>query len=194
LCCAISARAVTNQTRAAPLFHPVSCQSVSRRRILISPYGGSNPPAPATHSLNLRTSPHVAQSPVFRGRLRGAEIGDRQNRVCRGGSVRPVSNADFPISGIAYQGRERAMLRFRSMKVQLGPRPGPQSFLSGATSRDPPNLQAGTPCRIGRMACPRGLNCRLRMGLLRPAETTCRYSDDAADMPIASIDVGAASP
>jgi len=103
------------------------------------------------HSLNLRTSPHVAQSPVFRGRLRGAEIGDRQNRVCRGGSVRPVSNADFPISGIAYQGRERAMLRFRSMKVQLGPRPGPQSFLSGATSRDPPNLQAGTPCRIGRM-------------------------------------------
>jgi hypothetical protein len=30
----------------------------------------------------------------------GAEIGDRQNRVCRGGFVRPVSNADFPISGI----------------------------------------------------------------------------------------------
>ena len=31
----------------------------------------------------------------------GAEIGDRRNRVCHGGFVRPVSNADFPISGIA---------------------------------------------------------------------------------------------
>jgi hypothetical protein len=30
----------------------------------------------------------------------GAEIGDRQNWVCPGGFVRPVSNADFPISGI----------------------------------------------------------------------------------------------
>ena len=37
----------------------------------------------------------------------GAEIGDRQNRACRGGFVRPVSNADFPISGIARQGKAR---------------------------------------------------------------------------------------
>jgi hypothetical protein len=37
----------------------------------------------------------------------GAEIGDRQYRACGGGFVRPVSNADFPISGIARQGRAR---------------------------------------------------------------------------------------
>jgi hypothetical protein len=37
----------------------------------------------------------------------GAEIGDRQNRVCPGGFVRPVSNADFPISGIARRERAR---------------------------------------------------------------------------------------
>ena len=36
----------------------------------------------------------------------GAEIGDRQNRAYPDGFVRLVSNADFPISGIA--GRERA--------------------------------------------------------------------------------------
>jgi hypothetical protein len=37
----------------------------------------------------------------------GAEIGDRQNWVCRGGFWRPVSNADFPISGIARRERAR---------------------------------------------------------------------------------------
>jgi hypothetical protein len=35
----------------------------------------------------------------------GAEIGDRENRVCQGGFVRLVSNADFTISGIARRGR-----------------------------------------------------------------------------------------
>jgi hypothetical protein len=35
----------------------------------------------------------------------GAEIGDRQNLACGGGFVRPVSNADFPISGIAKRAR-----------------------------------------------------------------------------------------
>jgi hypothetical protein len=35
----------------------------------------------------------------------GAEIGDRQNPVCLGGFRRPVSKADFPISGIARRVR-----------------------------------------------------------------------------------------
>jgi hypothetical protein len=42
----------------------------------------------------------------------GAEIGDRQNRVCPGGFVRLVSNADFPISGIARRERGETGLLF----------------------------------------------------------------------------------
>ena len=43
---------------------------VVRQRILIPPSGGSNPPAPATHSRNWETSPYAAQSPAFCGPLR----------------------------------------------------------------------------------------------------------------------------
>ena len=47
---------------------------VVRQRILIPPSGGSNPPAPATHSRNAETSPHPVQSPVFCGPLRARRL------------------------------------------------------------------------------------------------------------------------
>ena len=40
----------------------------------------------------------------------GAEIGDRRNQVCPGGFVRPVSNAEFPISGIPRRAGESGLL------------------------------------------------------------------------------------
>ena len=40
-----------------------------------------------------------------------AEIGDRRNRAGRGGFERPVSNADFPISGICQRARETGSRR-----------------------------------------------------------------------------------
>src|SRR5580693_10310325 len=43
-------------------------------RILIPPSGGSNPPAPATHSRNWETSPYAAQSPAFCGPLRSRRL------------------------------------------------------------------------------------------------------------------------
>ena len=49
----------------------------------------------------------------------GAEIGDRQNRACYGGFVRPVSNADFPISGIARRERARPVC-FSLRPVRIG--------------------------------------------------------------------------
>jgi hypothetical protein len=47
---------------------------VVRQRILIPPSGGSNPPAPATHSANVQTSRHGAESPAFCGPLRARRL------------------------------------------------------------------------------------------------------------------------
>jgi hypothetical protein len=52
----------------------------------------------------------------------GAEIGDRQNGVCRGGFLRPVSNADFPISGIARRGQARPVAFGRLRNTQTARR------------------------------------------------------------------------
>jgi hypothetical protein len=50
--------------------------------------------------------------PRIRRAFAGVEIGDRQNRACLGGFVCSVSNADFPISGIARQGAGETGLLF----------------------------------------------------------------------------------
>jgi hypothetical protein len=94
-------------------------------RILIPPSGGSNPPAPATHSRNWETSPYAAQSR------------DRRNRAGRGGFERPVSNADFPISGICQRARET-----RSRRLACG-------RFNGAERRRDPRVCAVSLLRQG---------------------------------------------
>jgi hypothetical protein len=56
-----------------------------------------------------------------------AEIGDRRSRAGRGGFERPVSNADFPISGICQRVRETgsrrlACGRFNGAECRRDPR------------------------------------------------------------------------
>jgi len=74
----------------------------------------------------------------------GAEIGDRENRVCHGGFVRLVSNADFPISGIARRGRAR--------RVCFSLRPVRIRAVTAARSTDAtrPRFRCLAPARRGR--------------------------------------------
>ena len=83
-----------------------------RQRILIPPYGGSNPPAPATHSQDFRRTAPQPETPAFRGRLRGENSARRPETGKLGlwrPKMRPVSNLDFPISGICLSPRLRAV-------------------------------------------------------------------------------------
>jgi hypothetical protein len=69
-----------------------SARDGSGYRILIPPSGGSNPPAPATHSRNWETSPDAAQSPAFCGPLR-----TRRVETDGTGRVAPVLSARSPM-------------------------------------------------------------------------------------------------
>ena len=75
---------------------------VVRQRILIPPSGGSNPPAPATHSRNWETSPYAAQSPAFCGPLR-----TRKLETGRAKSLSPDRFRRSPISAPAEARRMR---------------------------------------------------------------------------------------
>src|SRR5208282_1340397 len=84
------------------------------------------------------------------------EVGNADRQEVGGRLNNRAENSHQP-----FRRRERAMLRFRSMKpaeVQLNSRPGPQPFQSGAPSRHSERLQAEALGRIGGVARPCGLN------------------------------------
>ena len=112
--------------------------------------------------------------------LCGDERG-RQRRSPGGRSPAQQSRGEFTSAVSTTRARHAALSKREDIaEIQLSSRPGPQPFQSRAPSDHPPSLQAETLCFIGRVARPRGLNCRLRVVVLRHALTTCRYSDKAA--------------
>jgi hypothetical protein len=95
---------------------------VVRQRILIPPSGGSNPPAPATHSRNWETSPYAAQSPAFCGPLRTRRLEtDGTGRVAAVLSARSPMPI-FNLRNLPAGGRDRlAPARMRPVKRRGAP-------------------------------------------------------------------------
>jgi hypothetical protein len=85
----------------------VAARDVSGCRILIPPSGGSNPPAPATHSANVQTSRHGAESPAFCGPLRARRL--ETDGTCRAIAIL----------------RAGLQCRFSNLRNLPGRRPGP---------------------------------------------------------------------
>src|SRR5208337_3603688 len=90
---------------------------------------------------------------LFRGDER-----DRQRRSPGGRSPAQQSRGEFASAVSTARARHAAVSKPEdAAEIQFSSRPGPQPFQSGAPSRHPPSVQAETLCRIGRVACPRGL-------------------------------------
>jgi hypothetical protein len=99
----------------------------------------------------------------------GAEIGDRQNRACLGGFVCSVSNADFPISGIARQGAGETGLLFLETGSHSGGYGGPRRRGALAVAR----LNSGS--RGTGQSRPSCSSCSVQVsGRLRASRVTVR--------------------
>ncbi len=93
-----------------------------RQRILIPPYGGSNPPAPANHSPDSQTLRDRPVRPAFCGALPGRR---RQTGLRRPGLplIRPpVCNARFSVSGISRRAPPRPVRDCRRQVQVVGVR------------------------------------------------------------------------
>ena len=106
------------------------------------------------------------------GRIRTSRFDDESGRCSGFGFA-------FMVDG-APEIAELAVDLHKDLIQKPAPRPGPQSFQSGAAPRHPADLQAETHGRIGGVARPYGVVPCLRKSLSRHASADRRYSDDAA--------------
>jgi hypothetical protein len=100
-------------------------RQVVRQRILIPPYGGSNPPAPAIHSHFSETLPEAAERPTFRGLLRG-----RKSQTRGRAFLQPLLRPRSPMQ--IFQFPERP-IRGRSRPVRSHPRRVRKGALTGSS-------------------------------------------------------------
>ena len=111
---------------------------------------------------------HRPASCIFRGDERG-----RQRRSPGGRRSAQQSRGEFTSAVSTTRARHAAVSKHEdAAEVQLSSRPGPQPFQSGTPSRHEASLQAETLGRVGRLACTRGVDRRLRAGMSRHTQTT----------------------